>query len=415
MCCRKPVMIFLFIFLFSLPVHALFSSPPTDNVTAHNAAIAPSLQDAFDPLIATNGTVQFDFYGTNIYWVPISMHINLSLISASSKLLSLDPSVDNATSAVHSPVLIFAWGNVSLPLDTRDWEGDDCAEYQLNSSVNRSATIVFSFGNLSEKVSTTSNTVPVPAGILEEMKNTPGKDLLVVELNTSFNFTYTVNDQRPSFDEGCSDHILNFSSVIELTDRKNWSVEGDRTLFFLRAPVLGEQWFRNNLFNSVVFSNTRFYNGEISADGNQTYGFRLYDFNITNDSYGLWYIQSVPLAQSGGIAEHTAYNAPSPFDPNNFSYNYIYEFNYSYDGIGRNILDLHITSVFNDDYQFSREILSRMLSHSGNVSELGGPVNETISRKSMAFQIDSIRGTTIALSLIGVLLVVLLVNRFFGK
>jgi hypothetical protein len=407
--------ILFFIFLFSLPSYSLFSYPPTNNVTAHNAALAPSLLDAFDPLIAKNGTIQFDFYGTDLNWVPISLHINLSLISASSKLLTIDPSVDNATSATHSPVLIFAWGNVSLPMEADDWDGDDCMEYQVNSTVNRSAIVTFSFGNISRTVSTTSNIIPVPAAVLEEMKNTSGKGLLIVELNTSFNFTYIVDDRRPSFEEGCSHHIINFSNVIELSDSKNWSVEGNRTLFFMRTPVLGEQWFRNNRFDSVVFSNNRIYRGEINADGNQTFSFRLYDFTITNDSYGVWYIQSVLLAPSEGVMLHSVYNAPAPIDPDNLSYHYLYEFNYSYEGVGLKILELRATSFFNDDYRFSREILSRMLSYSGNFSELGGPANETISRKSIAFQIDSIRGVTIAFGLIGILLVVLLANRFFKK
>jgi len=416
MCSRNKVLgTLFFIFLFSLPSYSLFSYPPTNNVTAHNAALAPSLQDAFDPMIAKNGTVQFDFYGTDLNWVPISLHINLSLISASSKLLTIDPSVDNATSATHSSVLIFAWGNVSLPLETDDYESDDCLESQVNSTVNRSAIVTFSFGNVSRTVSTTNNIISVPTAVLEAMKNTSGKELLIVELNTSFNFTYTVDDRRPSFEEGCSHHIMNFSSVIELSDSKNWSVEGNSTLFFLRAPVLGEQWFRNNRFDSLVFSNNRLYRGEISADGNQTFSFRLYDFNITNDSYGVWYIQSVPIAPSEGIVAHTVYNAPAPIDPDNLSYHYLYEFNYSYEAIGLKTLELRATSFFNDDYSFSREILSRMLSYSGNVSELGGPANETISRKSIAFQIDSIRGVTIALGLIGILLVVLLANKFFKK
>jgi len=400
-----------FLLVFALPVLALYPDPPFAEVSAHNLALAPAFDDSYDPSIAVNGTMGMDFYGTDIYWVPIHKHVDLQLINASARILTMEPSVGESISASASPVLLFAWGSNATPLPTRDWEGDDCAEYQNGSSVSRSALVTFSFGNASESVSAVNNTVLIPDSILAAMANTTGTDVFQVRLNATFNFTYTIDDRRPSHDEGCAQHLANYSSSISAMDERNWTVEGNRTLFFLVAPVLGEQWFRNNHFDTVLFSNSRIYAGNISADSNQAKNFRLYEFNITNDSQGVWHIEAVPAqGLSEGIAGYSAYNTPVPLAPDNFTYGYVYELNYSYEGLGGHALEDDVSGLFSRSV-FSREILSRMLSYSGNVSETGGPADPSVTRKSAAFSPDSMNTVTLSLGLAGLLLIVLLMRR----
>ena len=409
--------IFLLPFLsIAFSAASLYDSPPLANVTEHNLGIVPALNDSLSQITAVNGTIGMDFNGTDSGWVPISEHFDFSIISASAKLLSMEPSLDNATCASGSPRLIFAWGALAQPLAPDDYEHDDCNESQRSSLVTRSAAINFSFKNESEVVITDSNLVPVPERILKAMENTSGMDVLEVRLNATFDFTYEIDDRMPSHDTGCSDHPVNFTASLSVADAMNWSVEGNRTLFFLRSPVLGEQWFRNNRFDTILFSNSRIYQGGITGPENQSYGFRLCAFNITNDSYGAWHAVSVPL-ESGheGVAGHNALNTPTPLSSDNFTYAYLYEFNYSYEGLGKNTLALWVGSSFGENYSFQQELLSRMLTYSGNTTELGGPASPSDSRPSLAFSTDSIRTVALSLGLVGVLIVVLLINRIRYK
>ena len=289
-------------------------------------------------------------------------------------------------------------------------------EYQNDSSVSRAALVTFTFGNTSVQVSASNDTVPLPQEILEAMEGTNGNGSLSVLLNATFNFTYVIDDRRPSHEEGCSHHQVNYSSVINVLDGRNWTVEGNRSLFFLAAPVLGEQWFRDNRFDTIILTNSRIYSGNISADGNQTRSFRLRWFNITNDSLGVWRIVSVPANDSAGIvAEHPAYNTPTPLDSGNFTYGYAYELNYSYEGLGEHALQDDVSGLFGARFVFKRDILSRMLSYSGNMSESGEPADLSVTRKSVPFFQDAMRPVELSIGLAGVLLVVLLTKRIVSR
>jgi len=413
---KNRIIAALLLVLLSAAGFALYSDPPFSEVAAHNAALAPALNDSYDPSIAAGGTIGMDFYGTDIYWAPIHRHFDFQLINASARLAAIEPSVDGSISPSTCPVLLFAWGSNATPLAAKDWEGDDCVEYQNDTSVSRAALVTFTFGNTSVQVSTSNDTVPLPQEILEAMEGTNGNDSLSVLLNATFNFTYVIDDRKPSHDEGCSHHLVNYSSVINVLDERNWTVEGNRSLFFLAAPALGEQWFRDNRFDTIILTNSRIYSGNISADGNQTRSFRLLWFNITNDSLGVWQIVSVPANDSTGIvAEHLAYNTPTPLDSGNFTYGYAYELNYSYEGLGEHALQDDASGLFGARFVFKRDILSRMLSYSGNMSESGEPADLSVTRKSVPFFQDAMRPVELSIGLAGVLLVVLLTKRIVSR
>jgi hypothetical protein len=374
---RTAIVILL---LLSTAFSALYSDPPLANVTAHNLALAASLNDSYSPADGVNGTM------------------------VAVKLVTMDPSVDNATSSA-SPVLIFAWGAVAQPVLSGY---GNCS--QPFSSLSRSAVVNFTFQNTSYVVLTDSNIVPVPEDIVAAMANTSGLDQLQVRINATFDFLYGIDNQTPA-QSGCP----YFNSSLSATDAMNWSVEGNRTLFFLSAPILGEQWFQDNEFDTVLFSDSRIYKGEIAGPGNQHYQFQLYAFNITNDSYGAWHVVSVPLGPIGGVAGYQAFNTPTALSPDNFTYAYVYGFNYSYQGIGENTLSLSVESLFGDNHSFQQELLSRMLSYSGNTTELGGPASPSDSRPSAAFSTESIRTVALSLGLIGLLLAIVFLNRIHYK
>lgn len=410
---RALISAFLLLFLLIPTSLSLYTDPPLQEVTSHNLALAPWLNDHYDPSIAINGTVHMVFRGTNINWVKISEEFDFPLIHASAKLLTIDPSVDNATNIENNPRLVFAWGARADTLKRDDWESDDCTEYQNASSVTRSALVTFTFRNTSETVSTTTNVVAIPDSVQEAMQGTTGRDRLNIKLDSTFDFLYTIDDQYATFESGCVQRLVNFTESLNIKDEMNWTVEGDNTLFFLRTPVLNEQWFRNNHFDSIAFSDSRIYKGRISANNDQEKEFHLYSFNITPGIYGLQKIESIPLDHQPGIGEHTVFNTPIPLALQNNTYGYLYEFNYTYDGIGKNSLLLETSSFSGKDHSFSQALLSRALSHSGNISEL--ETDKENVRKSRGTSVSSLNQITIGFGIIGLLVLMLLLTKIVKK
>lgn len=409
---RSAVVLLVLFFSFS-SVFALYDEPPIANVTAHNLALATSLDDSFSQVKAVNGTITmlFNTSGPN----GTSSSFNLPLLHASAALVSIDPSIDNATIASGAPVLLLARGAYAAPLAPSDYDNDGCVESQLSSSVSPSALATFSFGDVSETVPVSGNLVQVPERVLAAMGNSTGVDVLQVRLNATFDFTYDVDD--PIEVAGtCTDNIVSFHSPLHVSDARNWSVEGNRTLYFLLEPVLGEQWFRDNRFDSVVFSDSLIYAGSISGPGNQSYAFRIYGFDITNDSYGAWHAVSVELPSGhDGIAGYYAQNTPTALEHDSATYSYVYDFNYSYQGIGENVLTLEVQLLSGANRTFQERLLSRALTYSGNITELGTPAEPSISRPSLGFSADTIGEASLGLGLAGLLLVVILLNSVRGK
>lgn len=406
--------IFLALLLISSIHHAVYLEPPLESVTQHNHDLAYSLNNSFVLQDSVNGTMSLDFYGTDYNWVPIHRHVDLPLIRASARLLTIEPAVDNSFSATKNPYLIFAWGNESDELEAKDWEkimyvGDDCIESQNNSFVSRYALIDFSYNGIIETVNATDNIVPIPTKILNAIQNTSGNDSLDVHLNSTFIFTYIIDDRIPTH-EGCRKNLAEFSSVINVLDQKNFTSAGNNTLFFLVRPVLLEQWYKNNHFDLIVLSNSKIYNAQISTNQNQSKNFKINEFNVTEDDYGLRHIVTIPLNITPGLSETIALNNPNPLDQENSSYSYLYEFNYSYEGIGENTLEIEMRSVFGDNHTFSRKIMSRALSHSGNISEFPG-IDQVDVRKSSEFELDQLNMVFLNLGLVGVLAILLLARK----
>jgi hypothetical protein len=392
------------------------NNPPFENITSYNLNLANSLNDSYDPDNSVNGTIDMTFFGTDINWAPVHRSFDFPFLHASAKLLKVEPSVDNVFSG-EDPYLIFVWGAQADPLIPKDWEkvpglmGDDCVEEQYGVNVSRNALITFSFANISETVNTSSNIVPIPENIKNAMMDTSGIDPLNIKLNSSNIFTYTINDRIPTH-SGCRENLVNFSSQINVYDELNWTIGGNKTLFFLRSPILNEQWFRNNQFNTIVFSNSKIYKAFIKENGVVTRNISLYSFNTTTDKYGLKNIISVRSNSSGKkISEHLSLNSPLSLSEDNSSFIYLYEFNHTYEGIGENILELEIISFSGLKSKYTQKILSRELTHSGNISEQGELSNESNSRKSKSPESLNIQNVELSFGIVGILILLLFIKR----
>jgi len=378
------------------------------NTTLHNLNAAKALNESFDPGNAVDGTINVTFRGTNIYWAPIQQSLELPLIHASASLLSIEPSIDNTISG-NDPFLIIRWGAKAEEMEAKDWEGDDCFESQSESNVRRSAVLEFTYGNISQTLITQDNVVPLPQVIVDAMRQTSGADILNVSMDAKFNFTYTMDDRRPTH-EGCSMHLANYSSVLYIHDQMNYTSSGNRTLFFLRAPLLNEQWFRNNRFDMIVFSNSRIYKARIFEDGLPIRNITLYYFNITTDNNGLQRIVSVPSNESG-FFEHEAFNAPDPISEDGSTYFHLYEFNQTYEGIGEHDLELEVISFFGTSSAYQSKILSRSLTYSGNLTEIGNGSDPLNARKSKPDSDSGLAPVVISFGMIGLLILLLLIKR----
>jgi hypothetical protein len=141
----------------------------------------------------------------------------------------------------------------------------------------------------------------------------------------------------------------------------SYYVENGNVTFFTARPVLGEQWYRNNHFDNLVFSKKRFYKSELYLDGVPVGSAHTLNFSIYTGAGGAWFINSSMDNNytNTTLGEFEMVYTPIPLIPNNESFRYLYEENFSYSGIGRHNLTLVLTDEFGGSHEYSRELLSR--------------------------------------------------------
>ncbi|MFA5412255.1 MAG: hypothetical protein WC350_02835 [Candidatus Micrarchaeia archaeon] len=175
-----------------------------------------------------------------------------------------------------------------------------------------------------------------------------------LEVVLEYNATYNYVEEHPPCEY--------FRSISRNgTANISYYVENGNVTFFTARPVLGEQWYRNNHFDNLVFSNKRFYKSEVYLDGVKVGSAHVLNFSIYNDTFGTWFINSSQDYNNTNVTmgEHEIVYSPTPLIHNNESFRYLYEENYSYSGIGRHNLTLVLTDDFNHTINYSRELLSR--------------------------------------------------------
>lgn len=398
------------------------AAPGIQKMMDDNSAAA-LLLDNYNLTNGSNGTL-------TIHMGPVSREIgiNVTVIPAGMNVM-----VDNMTSPVQGLSLITARGYqlghlISLPSSGYpdfvcddnwfqhmtsetawrcDFDSDTCAEYEKSAIVRYDLNATFSFGNASETVAMGANTVNVPDIILQAMENSSGTDLLNVSIHGNATAIYTINDRVASF--GCGDNLTNYSVGIPISANASYLVAGTRKLFFLRSPVLLEQWYADNRFDVIVLSQSPLYYGQVGQNGNQTRNFTLRNFTEVTDAYGLSRLESERIPQAS-VSEYRNLTRPAPLEsfPNSFSY--VYEFNHSYWGLGMNTLSLSVNDSFLGTGNMSENISSRMLSFNGSYSERGAPKAVEPARDSGSFSVESIGHLQIGLGLVAFVLILAFVN-----
>ena len=291
-----------------------------------------------------------------------------------------------------------------------DFDNDSCAEYENRTEIIYNMTANFTLGNVSETVDVNSTHIQIPEPILLEMENASGFDLLNVTVEGNLTFFYEINDrQAPE----CTSSIVNYTFNQSYSMNKSIRAGGYRRLFFLRSPVLREQWFRNNQFNVIVFSQAPIEYSQITKN-NESVNYTLRSYNITTNEFGLREIIS-NLSNRTNWSEDINESSPFPLELYNHSFAYIYQFNYSYKGLGENNLSLYVVDSFGNSEYYNETLLSRMLSYNNSYTETGLPINNSTARKSGTFEREELSNVEVVLGFLAVLVIILFVNFWIKK
>jgi len=400
------------------------AAPPLSNVSALNAAAASSLEGYFDSNHSSNGTMllRFGTYSRNLD------------AAASVLALALSPEVDGLSCIGMNLSAIFARGTeigslVSLPSEgypdfacDRQWfeestleyawrcdfDNDNCAEYENRTYAEYDMNVTFTFRNLSESVPFDSTLIPLPPNITKAAANASGAENISVSAKGVVRIIKEVNDRTMDFD--CHDNFTEIAAEIPISANGSFAVGGSRKLFFLSAPVLREQWYRNNRFDVIVLSQCPLYAASKYLNGNITENLTLRTFNITLGQYNISRLES-SSAGAGGWSEGSSEPAsPSGLEMDGSSFLFAYEFKSGYSGLGENNLSLMVADSAMETEWFNDTLLSRMLSHSGNVTENGDAAQSGLVRPSILPGRSDLSHLDIGLGLVGVLLIIVFMN-----
>ncbi|NYZ76802.1 hypothetical protein H0O02_00635 [Candidatus Micrarchaeota archaeon] len=422
----------LLLLVFVSLAFSIYDDPPLSAVNAQNRLRATELSDSFNEEEAQVGSIPIDWYERSL------------AINASMKIAGMTLLIDNATSAGQGAgVIVEKGGRMGHPAQRSgvgicdkaffghygdssecDFDGDGCAEYEYSGDIFYDIDIIFVFGGMNETASAReesvgvfgqlfdnalANTVSVPDGMDKAMENSSGMENLTVILNGTATFVYGVDDRVPA-GMSCISRYGVVSQSMHFTENATYPVEGKNKLLFTTAPLLNEQWFRNNRFDNIVLSQSRIYEAGIYRNGELAGNFTLYSFNITTNEFGLSEIVSIPMNDSGnfiGVVNVT----PVQLQESSNAHAFLYKFSYGYEGMGRNELTLAVKDFFGGGQNITQNITSRQLSYDSNRTETGSAYDAATARTSASFSIGSLRLIEIGLGMLGVLIMLLLIYQ----
>lgn len=410
----RLVLVFL---LLSTLIFSQYSDPPLSNVTDYNLAAAGSLDGVYNASQAQNGTITLVFGS-------YSQHIPLS---ASADIAGMSLMVDNVTYPAEGLSAILARGYsqghlTSLPgygdfyCDSYisssgcDFDDDSCVEYETRTFVLYDLDATFTFRNTSETVAAESNVVEVPDEVLKEMERASGADPLNVSLSGHVTFIYEINNRI--FDGNCSNNLYNRSASVDVSANRSFPASGNGKLFILVAPVLREQWFRDNHFDVVLLSQSPIYSASIYQDGNISRNLTLRNFSVASNSYGLQEIFSEKMPQADWVENSSFVVTPLQLEPRDDSFLYVYMFNHSYQGIGSHLLSLVVNDSFGGSAEYTENLSSVMLSYNGSTTETGESIYAQPSRKSASVDPESLVRLDVSLGIVALILLLAFVNTW---
>ncbi len=268
--------------------------------------------------------------------------------------------------------------------------------------------------------------VPIPENIRSAMIDSSGADNLSVYIHGDVKVTYQFDAQSSSL-SGCTDNYIPKTGSIPISQNFTYRVYGANHLFFLLAPVLNEQWFRNNQFDIVVLSQVPLSSASVQLDGIPSGNDTLIWFENSSGPYGMRQLRSLNQSMLSNLTDldsqsnltqsiqwsETISNSsfiPSPIESQNHPFVFVYEFNTTYSDLGANNLSLKVNDACGGSGSYNESLLSRMLSFNGNMLENGSPIDTNISRGSVPFNEDTLNRTEISFGLVAVILLLAFIN-----
>lgn len=370
----------LLLFIFSI-CFSLSTEPPISEMLSQNLEQSNVLVSA----ISSGGAVSIDL-----------------------RAVKITPSIDGSISSEEQNFLLYY---SSISLYSKDMPDlPDCGKRLVNASIE--LEFVFTTNNLSKIVSySLTDSESLPKNIIipfseNELSLAEANNSLEVFLNWKIKVNFENYEVYSPGGEGvqfyCNSGPLQTEEYFG-TSNISYKIENGNLLYFLSKPVLKEQWYKNNHFDSVVLSKRKFYKGEILKNGEKLLFTQLYFFDSSYDQYGLMNILLVKNESNQELSEAIAYNVPVPLEINNESFIYVYMFNSTYEGIGKNNLTLVLYDMFGNEFTQTYEITSKMLGFGGNNSEEGTLSEYT--EKSAAFGKEELLLILVPTSIIGILFI----------
>lgn len=391
---QSILLLLLFSVLFS------YSSPPIDLVLDNNLAVSNQL---FHYSLNSN--------------LPSTPSDSSSLVSGNIDLVLLSPSIDDRIS-FSEDTFVFWTSNFTVFETNSQVCGVKFVSQDIIYSFN------FTFQNNSKTISGNVNSpldlpkyLQVPFSE-EELNTSQAWENLSIFLNwsntvTFRNYHYVSN---PPFGQICT--AGNAEEVtLSGSDSVLYYVDGASTIYLLNKPILEEQWHKNNHFDSIVFSNMKFYNAEIYLNNKSLSSFQLYNFNISNESHSLTVISSVPLQNNdSNFSEFEVDIYPNTLEKENNTFSFIYQFNSTYTGIGNNNLSLNLIGFFGKEIHYNSEILSKILTYDNTYSEYGEELSsdDEVYTNSVKFINKNLNYVLIPISFLSLFLVILLFRFRFS-
>lgn len=382
----RGIFLLLVVFLSASFLFA-YDDPPINEVDSHNEGIAAGLMGA-----------------KGISLGPLTdeepAKVNMSIVVA---LPQVDERIPSDAEGI-----IWAWNEKNADGQTLTHEdADGCTDYYLPALINysRGASMSFNFRNETRAVvlieydwvdeaegreMETDAVVGIPFSF-EELEAANGTENLTVELQWRYAYFFEVvvsNQYQVCVDNGQGGQSCHCESSVNEPLRywdilvtgnasESFIIESGNASFLLVRPVLGEQWYQNDHFDTLVFSRKSIYKAEISMDGNESGYARVYDFSVLEDPMGAWHIFSNSTANfsNASMAAYSLSYWATPVVKENNSFSHLYEINHTYEGWGPHLMLVRATDFFLGEHEYEKEIFDRKISRWG-VSETGEPAGD---------------------------------------
>ncbi len=357
----------LFLLFLLFPACAALEDPPLDEVAQHNRDLAPSLMET---TALTVGELTKDN----------PSRVNMSIVA-------VIPSVDERIPPTADEVL-WAWNEENADGRTiTEEDSNGCTDRYMFTLINHTESIEIRFSFRNHTVTTEPETTEAILGIpldRELLETANGTENLTIELEWDYWYQYEVIVSNSGLvcegdDCSCEDQGSMPPQQWELHTIGNVSrqyiIEPGNASFFLVRPALGEQWYRNNHFDTLVFSRKSIYKAEIEKGGNNTGNARIYNFSVMEDPVGAWHIfseESYEFSNASMENYEVSYWATPVVKEGEGPFSHLYEINHTYSEWGPHTMEITVTDFFGGQHTYSREILSRKLTK-GGMSETGEP------------------------------------------